>query len=202
MTATLDTKIIARNVWQDSMRDGLMELFLGGYLLLTGIVIQADMSALFIVFMAFIPALVKKMKERFTHPRIGYVKFPEHEKNPGRQVAAALIAAVLALAITLFLAREGEKTQTLYQWIPLLPALILATALIVTGTKTGFTRYYLMAAFALALGFAVPFVDLPRKLDNIALYMLVIGPVFFVWGVAVFVHFLRTYPIRAEEDVQ
>lgn len=200
MDASLDTKAIERNVWQDSMRDGLMELLLGGYLLITGVVIQADLSALFILLMVFIPAVTKRMKEWFTYPRIGYVKFPEHEKSLGRRMAAALIGAAVALAMVIFLASEGEKTQALYKWIPLLPALILAAGLTVTAQRTGFTRYYVMAAFALVAGLAVPFVDLPRKMDNIALYLMVIGPVFFLWGAVVFVNFLRTYPIRAEES--
>ena len=199
MNASLDTKTIARNVWQDSMRDGLMEMLLGIYFLLTGIVIQADMSALFIVFMVFIPALVKRMKEWFTYPRIGYVKFPEHEKSMGRRIAAALIGAVVAIGMVVFLASENEKTQALYQWVPLLPALILAASLTVTAQRTGFARYYVMAAFALVAGLAVPFVDLPRKMDNIALYLMIIGPIFFLWGAVVFLNFLRTYPIRAEE---
>lgn len=199
MNTSLDTKIIERNVWQDSMRDGLMEMLLGIYFLLTGIVIQADMSALFILFMVFIPALVKRMKEWFTYPRIGYVKFPEHEKSMGRRIAAALIGAVLALAMVIFLASEGEKTQMLYRWVPLLPALILAAGLTVTAQRTGFARYYVMAVFALVVGFIIPFVDLPNKMDTIAFYLLVVGPVFLVWGAAIFFNFLRTYPIRAEE---
>jgi uncharacterized membrane protein len=71
--------------------------------------------------------------------------------------------------------------------------------LTVTAQRTGFARYYVMAAFALIAGFIIPFIDLPRKMDNIALYLLVIGPIFLIWGAVIFVHFLRTYPIRAEE---
>lgn len=202
MNANLDAKTIARNVWQDSMRDGLMEMLLGLYFLLTGIVIYADMSAMFIIFMAFFPALAKKIKERYTYPRIGYVKFPEHEKSPGRRILAALLAAVIAVAMVVVLAQAGEKTQALYKWVSLLPALILVAGLSFMGQKTGFVRFYAMAAFALVVGVIVPFADLPRKLDNIALYMLVVGPVFFVLGTAIFLHFLRTYPIRTEEETQ
>jgi len=199
MDANLDAKTIARNLWQDSMRDGLMEMLLGLYFLLTGIVIQADLSALFIIFMAFFPALAKRMKERFTYPRIGYVKFPDQDSNPGKRIVAALLAAGIAVALVTILAREGEKTQALYKWVPLLPALILVAALSFMGQKTGFTRYYVMAAISLIAGIAVPFVDLPNKMDNIALYLLVTSPVFLVWGAAIFLHFVRTYPIRSEE---
>lgn len=202
MNANLDAKTIARNVWQDSMRDGLMEMLLGTYFLLTGIVIYADLSALFIIFMAFLPALAKKMKERYTHPRIGYVKFPEHENNPGRRIVVAMLAAVISVALVVILAREGEKTQALYKWVPLLPALVLVAAFSFMAQKTGFIRYYAMAAFALIAGVLVPFVDLPRKMDNIALFMVVAGSVFLVWGAIVFVTFLRTYPIRAAEETQ
>lgn len=199
MDANLDSKTIARHLWQDTMRDGLMEMVLGLYFLLTGIVIQADMSALFIIFMAFFPALVKRMKERYTYPRIGYVKFPDQDSNPGKRILAALLAAGIAVALVVILAREGEKTQALYRWVPLLPALVLAAGLSFTAQKTGFVRHYVMAAVSLVAGFAVPFVDLPNKMDSIALYLLVTSPVFFVWGAAIFLHFVRTYPIRAEE---
>ena len=202
MNATLDAKTIARNVWQDSARDGLMEMMLGAYFLLTGIVIQADMSALFIIFMAFFPAMAKKMKERFTYPRIGYVKFPERENSPGRWVAAALIAAVFAFAMMALFTRAEEKSSMLYKWISLGPALILAATLSFAGKKTGFMRYYAMAAFALVMGFVVPFVNLPNKMGNVALYLLVVGPVFLVWGAAIFLHFVQTVPIRAEEEAQ
>ena len=199
MDANLDSKTIARNLWQDSMRDGLMEMLLGLYFLLTGIVIQADMSALFIIFMAFFPTIAKKMKERYTYPRIGYVKFPDQDSNPGKRIVAALLAAVIAVALVVILARADEKTQTLYKWVPLLPALVLAAGLSFTGQKTGFVRYYVMAAISLVAGFAVPFVDLPNKMDNIALYLLVTSPIFLVWGAVIFLHFVRTFPIRAEE---
>lgn len=202
MNANLDAKTISRNVWQDSMRDGLMEMLLGAYFLLTGIFIQADMTALFIVFIAFFPTLAKKMKERFTYPRIGYVKFPDQESNPGKRIVAALLAAGIAVALVTIFARSGEWRQTLYQWVPLLPALVLAAGLSFTAQKTGFVRHYVMAAFSLVAGLAVPFVDLPGKLDNVALYLLVVSPVFLVWGAAIFLHFLRTYPIRSEEETQ
>jgi uncharacterized membrane protein len=199
MDANLDSKTVARNLWQDSMRDGLMEMLLGAYFLLTGICIQADMTALFIVFIAFFPALAKKMKERFTYPRIGYMRFPDRDSNPGRRIVAALLAAGIAVALVTALARSGEWTQTLYKWVPLIPALLLAAGFSFTAQKTGFARHYVMAVFSLVAGFAVPFVDLPGKLDNVALYLFVTGPVFLVWGAAIFVRFMRTYPIRAEE---
>ncbi len=145
MNTELDVKFVARNVWQDTMRDGLMELFMGLYLLLTGIVILADMSALFILLMVFIPPVVRKMKERYTHPRIGYVKFSEAEKGTVRKILAALVGGVIALGMVVLLSSENEKTRALYQWVPLLPALILAAALFIMGRRTGFLRYYLMA---------------------------------------------------------
>ncbi len=198
MDANLDSKTIARNLWQDSMRDGLMEMLLGAYFLLTGIFIQANMAALFIVFIVFFPAFAKKMKERFTYPRIGYMRFPDRDSNPGRRIVAALLAAGIAVALATFLARSGEWAETLYKWVPLIPALVLTAGYSFTGQKTGFARHYVMAAFSLVAGFVVPFVDLPGKMDNVVLYLFVVGPVFLVWGAVVFIHFMRTYPIRTE----
>ena len=199
MNANLDAKAIERNVWQDWMRDGLMELFLGTYLLLAGVVIQADMSTLFILLMVFVPGVVKMMKKRFTYPRIGYVKFPEHDQNVGRKMGIALLAVLLALAIVVLYTTRNEKIRALYQWVPLLPAICLTFGFVITGRKTGFTRYHLMAVLVLIAGLSVPLVDLPSRMDNIALYLLVVGAILFVWGMAVFIKFLYNYPVRPDD---
>ena len=199
MNANLDTKTVARNAVKDSLQDGLMELGLGAYLLLTGIAIQADMSSLFILLIIFFPPLLKRAKERFTYPRIGYVKFTEADRSAGRKVLAALVAAVFAIALAVFLSSTDERTQALYKWVPLLPALLFQAVLIPTGRRSGLIRFYEMAALALAVGLVIPFVDLPRKLDNIALYFMVMGPILLLWGTVIFANFLRTYPVRTEE---
>ena len=199
MSTVIDPKAVARQVWQDMLRDGLMELSLGAYLLLTGIFLQADLSALFILLIVTFPSMIKAAKERFTYPRIGYVKLPEREKNIGRYIVAALVAAVLALALVVLLSRTGEKTQMLYRWVPLLPALILVAALVTTAQRSGLMRFHVMAALALAVGLTIPFVELPRKLDSIALYLMVVGPIFLLWGAVIFINFLRAYPVRTSE---
>jgi len=199
MNTELDVKFVARNVWQDTMRDGLMELFMGLYLLLTGIVILADMTALFILLMVFISPVVRKMKERYTHPRIGYVKSSEAEKNMGKKILAALVGGVIAVALVVLLSKENDKTRALYQWVPLLPALILAVALFIIGGRTGFLRYHIMAIFSLAAGVAVPLLGLTERMDSIATYLLITGPVLLIWGAVIFLTFLRTYPVREQE---
>jgi len=127
------------------------------------------------------------------------MRFSHQDRNPGRRIVAALLAAGLAVALVTIFARSSEWAETFYKWVPLIPALLLAAGFSFTAQKTGFARHYVMAVFSLVAGFAVPFVDLPGKLDNVALYLFVTGPVFLVWGAAIFVRFMRTYPIRAEE---
>ena len=199
MNANLEPKAVERNVWRDTMRDGLMEFFLGAYLLLTGFLIWTDNSAFFILLFVIAPPLLKQMKERFTYPRIGYVKFNEQDRNVVRRILAAAIGAVVAIGMVVFLNSADERVQSLYKWTPLLPALIFQAALIPMGRKTGFIRFYVMAGIALLVGFIISLIELPNKLDNIGLYVTVMGALFLLLGVFIFADFLRTHPVRAEE---
>jgi hypothetical protein len=200
MNTTLDAKVVERTVWQDYFRDGLMELSAGAYLLLIGVLIQADLYSLFVLVIFFAPVLVKRAKEHFTYPRIGYVKFTEEDRNVGRRILAAVIGAVVAIGMVIFLNSADESVRALYKWMPLLPALIFQAVLIPIGMKSGLVRYYVMAGLALAVGLAISLADLPGKLDSIALYLMSTGPIFLIWGMVIFANFLRTYPIRTEES--
>ncbi len=46
---------------------------------------------------------------------------------------------------------------------------------------------------------AVPLLGLTERMDSIAAYLLIMGPVLLLWGAVIFLTFLRTYPVRAEE---
>lgn len=198
MQQNIDTQTVARNAVRDSLQDGLMELFLGAYFLLTGLLLQADISALFILLMVFAPAAFKRMKERYTYPRIGYVKFTEADRNVGRKILTALVAAVIAIGLVLFLRRDDDWTHNLYKWVPLLPALILFIVFAATGHRSGLMRYYVMAALALAVGLIIPFTDLPGKMDSIALYLFAMGAILLLWGAIIFANFLRNNPVQEE----
>lgn len=197
MYPNLDHKTVERNAMRDSLQDGLMELFLGGYFLLTGMLIQADMSALFVLLMIFLPTLLKRAKERFTYPRIGYVKFSDADRDIGRKALVALVFAVLLIGLVVFLRRHDDWTETLYRWVTLLPALLLLFVLVATGQRSGLMRFFVMAALALAAGLVIPFVRLPEKMDNIALYLLIMGGVLLPWGAVIFANFLRKNPLPA-----
>jgi ABC-type multidrug transport system permease subunit len=199
MQPKLDIQTVTRNAVRDSLQDGLMELFLGAYFLLTGLLIQADLTALFILLMFFAPVALKRMKERFTYPRIGYVKFTDEDRNVGRKVLAAVLAGAIALGLVLFLRANDDLTEILYKSVSLIPAFILAFIFITTGRRSGLLRFYVMAGLALAVTMVTPFVNLAGKMDNIALYLFVMGAILAPWGAVIFVNFLRNNPVQAEE---
>jgi hypothetical protein len=60
-------------------------------------------------------------------------------------------------------------------------------------------RFYVMAGLALAVTMVTPFVNLAGKMDNIALYLFVMGAILAPWGAVIFVNFLRNNPVQAEE---
>jgi hypothetical protein len=199
MNASLDAKAVARNAVRDSLQDGLIELSLGVYFLLIGLVIQAKLLILFFLLVVVAQPLLKQLKERYTYPRIGYVKFKKENRNAGRNMLIALLAAVIATGLVLLLRRNDYWAHTLYQWAPLITTFILMIVLAVTGRRSGLMRYYVMAVLALLVGLVIPFVDLPDKMDRIALYLFVMGAIFLPWGAVLFTRFLQNNPVRVEE---
>ncbi len=197
METCFDPQIIARNVWRGTLQDGLFELSTGlGMLLIAGIL--SSSSSFSIVFVAILgPIIVKRLKERYTYPRLGFVDLPEKSKNPGPLMLLALGMAIAAIALLIFLAGGINDSWGWNKWLPLLPAILFQAGLIPLGTKSGLNRYYLMAGIALVLGIACTLPTLPGRVDNLSLYLWGIGTILAAWGALLLIVFLHRYPVLA-----
>lgn len=200
MNQTLvDEKTIARNAWRDSLQDGLYELTSGVGLLFIALLLQSEAMGFVVIVAIFMPALVKRLKERYTYPRLGYVGFPESSKNFGREMLAALGIAIALIALLIVATGGINESWGWNKWLPLLPALLFQAAFLPLANRSGIKRYYLLAGLALLLGVVFTLPTLPGRTDNLSLYLFAIGTVLAIWGAILLITFLRRYPVQAEE---
>ncbi len=200
MEKSLDPQQLAREVWRDSLQDGLYELSIGVGMLITALVLQTSLASLVIIIAIIAPPIIKKLKARITYPRTGYVNLPDESKKLGRIMILLLgFAVVVILVLVVFWNKTNEKL-VIYKWFPLLPAILFQGGFIPTGIKSGLARYYVYAVVAMVLGIVCVIPNLPGRFGNLSLYLAGISLFLLPWGIILLLRFIKKYtPL---EDVE
>jgi len=197
-TAPIDPKNVTRNAWRESMQDGLLEFFFGFYFITIAALLQSHLMGLMVLLIIFTPAILKRLKARYTYPRIGYVEFPVKEASPGPWIVALLAAAVAVPILVVILTGAAHEPRLWYKWTPLFAGILLGGLLFPMGIKTGLVRFHVMAALALIGSIGFGLLTLPGKLDYVSLYLMALGALSAVWGGITFLVFLRRNPVQPE----
>ena len=98
---------LEQNAFRDSMKDGLTETLAGFIFLMCAIMFnQPSFVGLFVVFyIIFLPRLVEASREKYTYPRIGYVKLRTKESD--------FEIKPFLLLLLIMIAASGIATQVL-----------------------------------------------------------------------------------------
>lgn len=208
MSHDLDLKEIERRVQRSAYQDGLLEIFLGSFLLLLGVLFT--ISPIIVAFSAFLAFLIKplfeRVKKRYIYPRIGYVKFgPEKEADSKGIVAAAAVFAVILLgSMGVFILTMGKDLGRAFWFDYFLPAFtgfMTAFGPFWLGQTYNLKRGYVFAALFLLSGIAIPVLGIATGYNAVSLEWLLVGLVILVSGVIMFTRFLRKYPAEEAPDV-
>lgn len=204
MSQDIDSNEVERRVQRSFYRDGLMEIFLGLYLLLVGGMLNSPWPVGLVVLVIFLfkPAM-EAVKKRLIYPRIGYVKFrPEKESSP-RDIFAVVGILILILAGSVFgfvkvLGQDHGWTFWFYRFVPAYVGFIMAIGPVSTASRYGIKRWYLLGVLFVVSGVAIPFLNLESGYEAIALQCLLMGCTALFSGLVMFTRFIRTHP--AEHD--
>jgi hypothetical protein len=206
MSQNLDLKEIERRVEQSVFQDGLMEIFMGGFLLVMGVLLASGgkwvllMISLLVIFLG--NPLLERLKKRYIYPRIGYVKLrPEKEADPKGIALAAIIFVVILLGSGLFALAIGRERGWAFWFTYFFPAstgFMLAIGPFWLGETYGVKRGYVFAALFLLSGIAIPVLGIASGYEAVGLECLLVGVVSLISGVIMFTRFLRKYPLPAE----
>ena len=93
MTVKIDLKEIERRANYAAFQDGLIEIFMGLFLVFFGGAMATKATIVpFIVFAIFFAnPILKRIKERHIYPRVGYVKLPQEEDTDTKGIGIAAV---------------------------------------------------------------------------------------------------------------
>jgi len=205
MSQNLDLKEIERRVYQSVFQDGLMEIFLGGFLLVVSALFAISMKlillpSLLVIFLG--NPLLERLKKRYIYPRIGYVKLrPEKEADPKGIAVAAIVFVVILLGSGIFSLTMGKDRGWAFWFKYFLPGstgFMLAIGPFWLGETYGVRRGYVFAVLFLLSGIVIPVLGIASGYEAIGFECLLVGVISLISGVVMFTRFLRKYPIAAE----
>ena len=203
MTKRTSLREIEKKTYMSYHQDGLLDIFVGIYVLLFGIGIllltMTDFSTWFII-PAIFPAIMIPIwlsaKKRITMPRIGYVKFGVRGANKMMALFLGLMVAGLGVFMVFGLgAFMGEG------WALTLRDILISNSMIIIGIGAltisslfaytmGLKRLYGYGLLIFVLFFTGYFIAIP-----FGYFLVTIGLVIIVSGFVLLMRFIRKYPL-------
>ncbi len=186
---------------EQKYRDGIPQLLVGVFLVITMLMMMNGRGNLFVIFIPMIPLLMEGLRKRITYPRVGYAQMKE--RGPRRQVLIWLVLAVLIAGAVVFMLSRGNSL-TLVQSRQIHFFAMHAVALIVVGLSVVFLSRNPRTIFiwyALAIIIFVNAV-LFFRLEKDAVYWILLGfgVLHIIYGAISLITFLRKYPVLKDEQ--
>jgi hypothetical protein len=201
MSYQIDLKEIERRATHASFQDGLIEIFMGLLLIFFGGgLLTAGTIVPFIVFAIFFAnTILKRFKERYIYPRVGYVKLLQEDQTDPKGIGiAALIFIVFLLAsmgsIMLFMGKDPGLKFWMTYILPPSTGFMMAIGPYWLGQTYGLVRGYVYAATFLLFGIAIPVFGISSGYEAVGLLCSFVGSITLITGTVMFVIFLRKYP--------
>lgn len=202
MSQDINLKEIERKAYLSYHQDGLLDIFLGLGILIFAIGMATDTAAYIGGLLgALVIPLWAAAKRFITIPRLGLVKFGPERKiriEKEKRFFRIFLAVTLLVGAGLFIPLYAKGIPPwLHAW---LKKSIFAPMGLIGVVGLGFlaywkqiNRYYAYAVLVLIAVFVRPFLTAPAPQ-----YLISLGLIILLFGLAVLLRFLRNYPIPAE----
>jgi len=189
-----DTKKIQRKVYMSYFQDGLWDVVLGLFLLNWGFDVLFHLGWLPGVAPLAFFWIAQGLKQKITYPRIGFSKPAEHRKQRSRVVIASATTLLLGIMVFLLVV-TGGMPQFLLDYFELLFGTMLAVVIGLIGYWWGIVRWYSYAGLVFVLAALNQWLGLSFELSFI-----IPGGVILLYGLIIFIRFLRKYPRVSAES--
>ena len=158
-------------------------------------ILEASFVLVLIVGAIIVNLVIKRLKERLTWPRTGYISY---QRKSGRQRSRGLVVGMVAGGVVAALFTIlVMKIDFHIAVMPLLSGLLFGLVLVIMGWRTSIWRFYVLAFLSVVLGVALAYSGLDNNAGLIAYYTS-ISIVLIVTGVCVLGIFLRRNPIQRD----
>ena len=200
MTAVRSISSVELKAMQATARDGITEMFLGGMLLVFGVLFyfETPLAALGALFPLILNPLGKYLKRKHVYPRIGYSKVarqPHEFRGIGLAAIAFIVLVLAALGVFVWiLGFEHGRALWLSHFVPSFAGLLMAIGPWVVARTYRLTRWYFFAALFLLGGISLPLLHVATGYMAVALESAIVGGLSLLYGIILFVTFTQKYP--------
>lgn len=202
----MDEKIILGEIEKKSYKqlndDGFLEIALSVLLMMYSGLWDTGIIGIVVLFqIGLLPKLIEYAREKYTYPRIGYVKHFDDSSETGKGIIGFMVASILIIAILLIIGYGKITGDLIYQWVPTFIGLVLLGAMFYVNGKSGDNIYLWYAIYSILSGVGFSLFKFQPARNSIQYYLLFIGFSLLVAGIARFVLFGKKNPIFNEVSV-
>jgi len=198
---------VEKRTYMSYHQDGLIDMFVGVYVLLFGLGILfstvTDFSMWFVIPAIFPAVMVPiwiSVKKQITMPRIGYVKLGSRGANKLMAIFIGLMVAGLGTFMAFTFASTSQA------WALTLRNLIVSNGMIIIGIGAaiisglfaytmGLKRLYAYGLLTLVLFFTGHYIIIP-----LAYLLVIIASAIIINGAILLIRFIRKYPLAQGDD--
>jgi len=200
MSQTINLKELERKAFRDSQQDGLMEIMMGIILLTFGGFFYSTIFVFYILLILFSGKIVEFFRNRYTYPRIGFVKL--HQEKPKDALKGVFLfefAVITIIFVLISFFGDVTNSSQWVKWSPLFFGMILVGPFAHAASKSGSVRYSGYAILSVTLGVFFSLIEFGSGCTGLILYLVFIGGFLFFCGLVILIRFLREYPLPAIE---
>jgi hypothetical protein len=197
MSQEKDFKKLQQKTYQSYHQDGLIDIIIGLAIIGFGLNMAFDNSAFLL--MGWLPIIFyAPLKNYFTVPRIGYVKFHASNKVVTGLVIMGLLVFLLGLFV-FFIGGPNIVSEEMQAWLREYYMLIFggvaSLCFLAAGLLTGIIRLYVYAFLFLIVFALGTWLDIHPAIFTISIGLIVEGV-----GLGLLIRFLRKYPLPEQEN--
>jgi len=203
MSIKIDLNEIERRANFAAYQDGLVEIFMGLFLIFFGggMAISAQIipfiAIIFTLF--FANPILKGVKERYIYPRVGYVKLPQDTETDlkGIGIAAVIFIVFLLGSSGVMIWIMGIDSGMDFWMTYILPpstGFMMAIGPFWLGQTYRLVRGYVFAALFLLSGILIPVFGIASGYQAVGLLCTTVGVITLTTGIILFARFIRKYP--------
>jgi hypothetical protein len=188
---------LERQAWRSNFDDGLLDLLLGGMLLLLGIASMVPNDRLLYPFYFGLVAVYVTLKWRVVIPRAGLVRFAApRRRRKALTMGVLLSATILGTVVMVLLTMDGAAAA----WLRTHPIVFEAGFPLMVATVFSALAVLLDVARIHALGVVFALAFGIRMWFDMGIGFLAGGAMVMLVGVALFARFLHTHPVMSAKE--